>query len=322
MPHAIRIHETGGPEVLRFEELEVKAPGPGQVLLRQTASGLNFVDIQLRRGIIPARLPAVLGNEGAGVVEALGAGVESLKVGDRVAYGLSTGSYATHRLIRAESLVKIPDGVADATAAAMMLKGLTAQYLVKQAHRLRSGETVLVQAAAGGVGMLLSQWAAALGATVIGTVSSEEKAVLAREHGCQHTIVYTHEDFVSRVKDLTGGRKVDVVYESVGGETFTQSLDCLRATGHIVSFGNAADIVPPLDIRVLGNKGSLTLTRATLHTYMDLGRLQEMARDLFEVVGSGKVKVTVNQTYALADVAQAHRDLEGRKTTGSSVLLI
>jgi NADPH2:quinone reductase len=322
MPHAIRIHETGGPEVLRFEEVELKEPGPGQVLLRQTASGLNFVDVQLRRGVIPSRLPAILGNEGAGVVEALGPGVDSLKLGDRVAYGMSTGSYATHRLIRADSLVKLPDAVSDVTAAAMMLKGLTAQYLVKQAHRLQAGETVLIQAAAGGVGMLLSQWCAALGATVIGTVSSDEKAALARANGCDHAIVYTREDFVARVKELTGGAKVDVVYDAVGAETFMKSLDCLKPTGHIVSYGNAGEIVPPLDIRTLGTRGSLTLTRATLQTYLDLGRLQPMARDLFEAVTSGRVKVTVNQTYALADAARAHRDLEGRKTTGSSVLLI
>ncbi len=322
MPKAIRIHETGGPDVLRLEDVSVGDPGPKQVRLRQTASGLNFVDIQLRRGILPTRLPTVLGNEGAGVVEAVGEGVTSVKAGDRVAYGMSTGSYATQRLIRADALVKLPDTIDDRTAAAMMLKGLTAQYLVKQAHRLQAGETVLIQAAAGGVGMLLSQWCAALGATVIGTASSDEKAALARANGCRHTIVYSREDFVARVKEITGGAKVDVVYDAVGAETFMKSLDCLKPTGHIVSYGNAGEMVPPLDIRTLGTKGSLTLTRATLQTYLDLGRLQGMAKDLFEVVAAGQVKVSVNQTYALADAAQAHRDLEGRRTTGSSVLLI
>jgi NADPH2:quinone reductase len=322
MPQAIRIHETGGVEVLRLEEVDVPDPGPGQIRLRQTASGLNFVDVQLRRGMLPVRLPAVLGNEGAGVVEAVGPGVRDLRAGERVAYGMSTGSYATHRLIRADSVVSLPDGISDSTAAAMMLKGLTAHYLTRQAHRVQAGETILVQAAAGGVGMLVSQWAAALGATVIGTVSSDEKAALALAHGCSHTIVYSREDFVARVAEITHGRKVDVVYDAVGAATFMKSLDCLRPTGHIVSYGNAGEPVPPMDIRTLGVKGSLTLTRATLQTYLELGRLPEMARELFDAVLSGRLRIPINQTYRLQDAAQAHRDLESRRTTGCSVLLM
>ena len=324
MTHAIRFHKTGGPEVLVWEEVKVGKPGPGEARIRHTAVGLNFVDIYYRSGVYPLPLPSGLGGEGAGVVEEVGPGVTDLKPGDRIAYGAAPiGAYAEERLIPADRLIKLPDGIDDKTAAAMMLKGLTAQYLIRQTYRIKAGETILLHAAAGGVGLILAQWAKHLGVTVIGTVGSDEKAKLAHAHGCAHTINYAREDFVKRVEELTGGKKVPVVYDSVGKDTFLKSLDCLAPLGYLVLFGASSGNVDPLNLGLLAQKGSLYVTRPTLNTY-GAGRenLVAMAKELFEVVQSGAVKIEVHQTYPLKDAAKAHADLAARKTTGSTVLLV
>jgi NADPH2:quinone reductase len=324
MSKAIRIHEHGGPETLRWDEVETGAPDAGQVLIRQTAAGLNFIDVYHRAGLYPVpSLPAIIGNEGAGVVEAVGDGVTSVQVGDRVAYCMSLGSYTERRVIDAERLVKIPNGITDHQAAAMMLKGCTVQYLVKTIYPVTSGDTILLHAAAGGVGLIACQWAKHLGATVIGTVGSDEKAELARAHGCDHTIVYTRENIVERVKTLTDGAGVPVVYDSVGKDTFIASLDCLQPRGLMVSYGNASGPVDPFSPGLLAVRGSLFLTRPTLATYIGTrDELDASAADLFGVVESGAVKIAVSQTFPLADAAQAHRALEARETTGSTVLTI
>jgi NADPH2:quinone reductase len=323
MTHAIRFHQTGGPDVLRWEEIAVPAPAAGEVTVRHAAVGLNFIDIYHRSGLYPLPLPSGIGLEGAGVVEAVGSAVTDLKPGDRVAYaGGPPGAYAEVRNIPADRLVKLPDAIDFKTAAAMMLQGMTAQYLLRRTYRVQPGDTILIQAAAGGVGLIVCQWAKALGATVIGTVSSDAKAALAKAHGCDHPIIYTREDFVARVKEITHGEGVPVVYDSIGKDTFTGSLDCLRPLGMMVTFGNASGPVPPVDTLELSKRGSLFLTRPTLFTYIARrADLLATAQELFDVVASGKVRIEVNQTYALKDAAQAHIDLAARKTTGSSVLL-
>ena len=323
MTHAVRIHEIGGPDVLRWEEVDVPAPGPGEAVMRQTAAGLNFIDVYFRTGLykVPS-LPAIVGNEGAGVVEAVGDGVTEVAVGDRVAYCMSLGSYAQRRIIAASLLVKVPDGISDEHAAAVMLKGCTVQYLIRRTYPVKAGETVLFHAAAGGCGLIACQWLKHLGATVIGTVGTPEKAELAKAHGCDHPIVYTRENFVERVKELTAGRGVPVVYDSVGTDTFDDSLECLQPRGLMVSFGNASGAVEPFPPAKLAAKGSLFLTRPTLATYTATrAELESTTTELFDVIGQGAVKAEVNQTYALEYAAQAHRDLESRKTTGSTVLL-
>jgi NADPH2:quinone reductase len=324
MTHAIRFHQAGGPEVLLWEEVEPGTPGPGEVRIRHTAIGLNFVDIYTRSGLYPVPLPSGLGSEAAGVVEAVGPGVSDLSVGDRVAYGSAPlGAYAEARLIAADRLIKLPDDIDDKTAAAMMLKGLTVQYLIRQTYRVKAGETILLHAAAGGVGLILSQWAKHLGVTVIGTVGTEEKAELARAHGCAHTILYGREDFVARVQEITGGAKVPVVYDSVGKDTFMKSLDCLAPCGHMILFGQSSGAVEPLNLGILAQKGSLSVTRPTLNTYgAKRENLVSMANELFDVVRSGAVKIEVHQTYPLKDAATAHADLAARKTTGSTVLTV
>jgi NADPH2:quinone reductase len=323
MAHAIRIHQTGGPEVLRWEEIEVGDPGPGQVRLKQIAVGLNFIDVYHRTGLYPLPLPFVPGMEAAGTVDAVGAGVTDLKTGDRVAYASVIGAYAEERLIGADKVVKLPPEIDERTAAAMMLQGMTARYLIRDIYKVKSGDTILIHAAAGGVGLIVCQWAAALGATVIGTVSSDEKAALAKANGCHHPLVYTREDFPARVLEITGGQKLPVVYDSVGKDTFMKSLDCLRPRGIMVLFGASSGPVPPMDLSLLAQKGSLLITRPTLATFVATPQLlAENSADLFDVVGSGKVKIYVNQTYPLKDAAMAHRDLEARKTTGSTVLTI
>jgi NADPH2:quinone reductase len=324
MAHAIRIHKHGGPEVMEWEEVPLGKPGPGEVLMRHTAVGLNFVDVYNRSGLYPAQLPTSLGSEAAGVVEAVGPGVTEFKPGDRVAYGSApVGAYAEARLIAADRLLKLPDGIDDKRAAAMMLKGLTVQYLVRQTYKVTKGDTILCHAAAGGVGLILCQWAKHLGATVIGTVGSDEKAAIAKAHGCDHPVVYTRDDFVKRVAEITGGKKLPVVYDSVGKDTFLKSLDCLAPCGLMVSFGNSSGPVENFGLGILAAKGSLYVTRPTLNTYgAKRENLVAMAKELFEVVLSGAVKIEVNQTYPLKDAAKAHRDLESRKTTGSTVLLV
>ncbi len=325
MPNAIRIHELGGPEVLSWEEITVGDPGPGEVRLRQTAVGLNFIDVYFRTGLYKApALPFIPGLEGAGVVEAVGAGVDTLAVGDRVAYATQPlGAYAEARVMAADRLVKVPDSVDDNTAAAMMLQGMTAQYLLRQTYPVQAGQTILFHAVAGGVGLIACQWAKHLGATVIGTVGSEAKAELARAHGCDHTINYKSEDFVARVREITEGRGVPVVYDSVGRDTFMKSLECLSPRGMLVSFGQSSGAVAPLDPGILSARGSLYLTRPTLFTYTAKPEdLQATARELFEVVGAGHVKIEVNQHFPLRDAAEAHRALEARRTTGSSVLTV
>lgn len=324
MSKAIRIHQYGGPEALRWEEVEVSDPGPGQIRIRQSAVGLNYIDVYHRTGLYPLpSLPWTLGMEGAGRVEAVGAGVTELQVGDRVAYASPpVGAYAEVRLIAADRVVALPEAIDDQTAAAMMLQGMTAQYLLRRTYPVRPGDAVLLHAAAGGVGLIASQWARQLGATVIGTVGSDDKAELARAHGCHHVIVYTRENFVERVRDITNGQGVAVVYDSVGQATFMGSLDCLRPLGMIVSFGNASGPVQSFDPGLLAAKGSLFLTRPTLMTYTaQRADLAASAAELFQVVASGAVRIEVRQTYPLAEAAQAHRDLEARKTTGSTVLL-
>jgi NADPH2:quinone reductase len=324
MVQAIRFHKTGGPEVLVWESVEVGKPGPGQARLRQTAVGLNYVDTYFRSGAYPASLPSGAGTEAAGIVEEIGPGVTEVKPGDRVAYaGGPLGAYAEARVMPADRLIVLPQSISDRQGAAMMLQGLTVQYLIRQTYRVQKGDTILLHAAAGGIGLILCQWAKHLGATVIGTVSTDAKAELAKAHGCHHPIVYTREDFVARVKDITGGKLLPVVYDSVGKDTFMKSLDCLRPRGLMALFGAASGKVEPFDVGILAGKGSLYLTRPTLNTYAAKREdLVAMAKELFEVVGSGAVKITVNQTYALKDAAQAHRDLEGRKTTGSTVFTV
>ena len=323
MVKAIRIHKTGGPEVLSWEDIDLKAPGQGEALIRHTAVGLNYIDTYHRSGLYPNAMPLTIGSEGAGVVEAVGPGVTEVKPGDRVAYGNAPiGAYAEKRLIPAGRLVKIPDGVSDKIAASIMLKGMTTWYLVRRTYPVKRGDTILMHAAAGGVGLLLCQWAKHLGATVIGTVGSADKAKLAAAHGCDHVINYREQSFPAEVKRITGGAMLPVVYDGVGKDTFEGSLDCLRPLGLMVSFGNASGAVPPFSVGVLASKGSLFLTRPTLATYVAKREdLETAARELFDVVKNGIVKVEVNQTYALKDAAQAHRDLEARKTTGSTVLL-
>jgi NADPH:quinone reductase len=324
MPHAIRYARTGGPEVLEWQQVEVGTPGPGQVRLRQTAVGLNFLDTYFRSGLYPSQLPAGVGSEGAGVVEAVGDGVAELKKGDRVAYaGGPPGAYAEERLMPADRLVKLPDGISDQQAAAMMLQGMTTEYLLNRTYKVKQGETILIHAAAGGVGLIACQWAKHLGATVIGTVSTEEKAKLAKEHGCDHPIVYTKEDFVARVNEITKGEKLPVVYDSVGKDTFMKSLDCLRPYGLMVSFGQSSGAIGPVDLGVLAAKGSLYVTRPTLNTYVaKRADLVASANALFDVVRKGAVKIKVNQTYPLRDAAKAHADLEARRTTGSTVFTV
>jgi NADPH2:quinone reductase len=323
MPFAIRFHQTGGPEVLRWEEVAVSDPGPGQARVRHEAVGLNFIDTYHRSGLYPLPLPSGLGTEGAGVVEAVGEDVVDVKPGDRVAYaGGPVGSYSQVRCLPADRLLKLPEGIDFRTGAAMMLQGLTSAYLLRRTYRVQSGDTVLIHAAAGGVGLIACQWAKALGATVIGTVSSETKAEVAKQHGCDHIIFYTREDVAKRVRELTGGEGVPVVYDGVGKDTFFGSIDSLRVRGMMVTFGNASGAVPAFDPLLLSQKGSLFITRPTLaHYTAKRDELVALGAELFDVVTSGKVRIEVNQTYALADAAAAHRDLEARKTTGSTILL-
>ena len=323
MTHAVRIHQTGGPEVLRYEEVPLGEPGPGEVRLRQTAIGLNFIDTYHRSGLYPLpELPAVLGREAAGVVEVVGEGVDDLHPGDRVAYAMIAGSYAVARNAPADRLARLPDGIDERTAAAAMLKGLTAHYLLRRTYRVKSGDTILVHAAAGGVGLILTQWARSLGATVIGTVGTPEKAELARVHGCDHTVLYDREDLVARVREITDGDGVPVVYDSVGRATFERSLDCLAPLGLMVSFGNSSGAVEPVALGPLAAKGSLFLTRPTLATYIARRTdLEQNAAELFEVLGNGSVRIEIRQTYPLAEAERAHRDLESRRTSGSSLLL-
>ena len=323
MAYAIRIYENGGPDVLRREEIEVGEPEPGQVRLRQTACGLNFIDVYMRTGLYPVpELPATLGMEAAGVVEVVGDNVKDLAPGDRVAYAMTLGSYAETRLIEADKLIKLPDTIADQTAAAMMLKGLTAHYLLFRTYPVKAGDVILVYAAAGGVGLLLCQWAKHLGAKVLGCVGSKEKADLAIAHGCDHPIFYREENISQRVRELTDGEGVAAVYDSVGQATFEASLDSLRPFGVLATFGNSSGKVKSFDPNILAPKGSLYVTRPTLATHTATRELLvEGAERLLDVVGNGIVKVNINQTYLLAETAQAHRDLEARKTTGCTVLL-
>jgi NADPH2:quinone reductase len=324
MTGVVRVHAVGGPEVLRFEELEIGSPGPGQILLRQTAVGLNFIDVYFRSGLYPSpQLPFVPGLEAAGVVEAVGDGVRQPRIGQRVAYASPPmGAYAERRLMPAERVVVLPDGISDEQAAAMMLKGMTAQYLLRRTYRVQSGQTILFHAAAGGVGLIACQWGRHLGATVIGTVGSDAKAELARAHGCAHVIRYDREDVVARVREITGGKGVPVVYDSVGQATFERSLDCLAPLGMLVSFGQSSGKIPPVDLGILSQKGSLYITRPTLMTYTaERSDLLAAANELFEVVQSGAVRIEINQRFPLRDAAEAHRALEGRRTTGSTLLL-
>jgi NADPH2:quinone reductase len=323
MARAIRMHGFGGPEVLRYEEVAVDKPTGGQARVRHTAVGLNFIDVYHRTGLYPVQLPSGIGLEAAGVIEALGPDARDLKVGQRVAYaGGPLGAYATERLVPADQLVAVPDGVEDTTAAAMMLKGMTAEYLLRRTIEVKPGDAVLVHAAAGGVGLILCQWAKALGATVIGTVSTEAKAKLAHAHGCHYPIVTTTTDFVAKTRELTGGKGVRVVYDSVGKDTFLRSLDCLRPRGLMALFGQSSGAVEPVSPGLLAAKGSLYLTRPSLMVYnATRADLAASAAALMHVVAEGKVRIEINQTYPLAEAARAHRDLEARKTTGSTVLL-
>jgi NADPH2:quinone reductase len=323
MSHAIRIHETGGPDVLKWEEVEVGDPGPGQVRLRQEAAGLNFIDVYHRMGLYKQALPFTPGVEGAGVVEAVGPDVTHVKPGDRVAYAGPLGGYAEERLIDANRLVGLPDDISTEQAAGMMLQGMTAQMLLRSVFPVHEGDTILIHAAAGGVGFIMCQWAKALGASVIGTVGSEEKAELARAHGCDHPILYRSQDFVVEVNRITKGDKLPVVYDSVGRDTFMKSLDCLKVRGLMVSFGNASGPVEPFSPLVLSQKGSLYLTRPTLFHYVATAeQLERSAGELFDVVRNGKVRIEVQQRFPLKDAAEAHRELEARKTTGSTILTI
>jgi len=322
MPHATRIHQHGGPEVMQWESVEVAAPGAGQVRLKQHAVGVNYIDVYQRSGLYKMPLPFVPGSEGAGEVVAVGAGVTDFKVGDRGAYAGAMGGYAQERIMPADRLVKLPDKIDYKTGAAMMLQGMTVRYLLRQTYKVGPGTTLLLHAAAGGVGLIACQWARHLGATVIGTVSTPEKAELAKAHGATHVINYKTEDFVKRVKEITGGQGVDVVYDAVGKDTYPGSLDCLKPLGLWVSFGNASGAITNFDILALSAKGSLYATRPTLGTYVaKRADLLANAGELFDLVGKGTVKINVNHTYPLKDAVQAHRDLEARKTTGSIVLL-
>ncbi|MEQ9527214.1 MAG: quinone oxidoreductase [Parvibaculaceae bacterium] len=321
---AIRIEKNGGPETMALKEVDLPAPGPGEITVRAKAIGINFIDTYHRSGLYPVKLPSGIGMEAAGVVEALGEGVTQFAKGDRVAYASGpVGAYAEAHNVSAASAAKVPDGVSDEEAAAMMLKGMTAQFLLRQTFKVEKGQTILWHAAAGGVGLIACQWAKHLGATVIGTTSSEEKAKLAREHGCDHVIDYTKEDVAERVKEITNGRKLPVVYDGVGKATFLSSLDSLAPLGLLVSFGNASGPVTDVNLGILAQKGSLYVTRPTMYHYAAKTptAFQEMADDLFAVVKSGAVKIEVNQRYSLAEAARAHLDLEGRKTTGASVLV-
>ena len=323
MVHAIRVHQAGGPEVLQWEEVDVGKPATGQVRVRQTAVGLNYIDVYHRTGLYPQPLPFTPGTEAAGEIEAVGEGVMGLTAGDRVAYAGPIGSYAEARLIDADRLVKLPDYVSDELAAAMMLQGMTARMLLRAVYEVKPGDTILVHAAAGGVGLILCQWANALGATVIGTVSTDEKAAMASAHGCHHPIVYTRQDFVTEVDRITNGAKLPVIYDSVGKDTFLKSLDCLRARGLMVSYGNASGPPDPIAPALLAQKGSLFLTRPTLFSYIATREeLEQSASELFDMVRSGKVKIEIGQRFALRDAAEAHRQLEARKTTGSTVLTV
>ncbi len=323
MTKAIRFYQTGGPEVLKYEDVSVSEPGPGQAKVRHKACGLNYIDTYHRSGLYKLEMPSGLGVEGVGVVEAVGPGVDYVKPGDRVAYaGGPPGAYSELRVMPADRLVKVPANISDQQAAGMMLKGLTTQYLLRRTYNVKPGDVILAHAAAGGVGLIMCQWAKALGATVIGTVGSDEKAALAKAHGCDYPIVYTRENFVQRVKEITNGKGVPVVYDSVGKDTFAGSLDCLAPLGLMALFGNASGAVTSVDPAVLAAKGSLFFTRPTLVTYTaKRADLTAMADDLFANVSSGKVKIEVKQTYPLKDAAQAHIDLESRKTTGSTILL-
>ena len=323
MPHAFRIHENGGPEVLKWEEVDVGEPGPGQLKIRQESAGLNFIDVYHRTGLYKQDLPFTPGVEGAGIVESVGDGVTSVKKGDSVAYAGPLGGYAEERLIDADRVVKLPDGISTQQAAGMMLQGMTAQMLLRAVYPVKKGDAILIQAAAGGVGLIMCQWAAALGATVIGTVSTEEKAELARNHGCAHPIVYTKQDFVAEVNKITAREKLPVVYDSVGRDTFMKSLDCLKLRGLMVSFGNASGPVDPISPLLLSQKGSLYLTRPTLFHYVATrDELERSAGELFDMVLSGKVKIEVKQRFPLRDAAEAHSALEARKTKGSTILTI
>ncbi|OHC75583.1 MAG: quinone oxidoreductase [Rhodospirillales bacterium RIFCSPLOWO2_12_FULL_58_28] len=324
MSNAIRIHQYGGPEVLQWEKIDIGKPGPGEVRLRQSAVGLNYIDIYHRTGLYPVpRLPAVIGMEAAGIVEEIGPGVQNLNPGQRVAYAsLPVGAYAEERLMPADRLVSLPDAISDARAAAMMLQGMTAQYLLRRTYRVQKGHVILVHAAAGGVGSILCQWAKCLGAVVIGAVGSDEKAESAKADGCDHVINYRRQNFSERAREITDGKGVDVVYDSVGKDTFNGSLDCLKPMGMMVSYGNASGPVPPFDPALLSARGSLFLTRPTLMTYTaERKDLMSGAAELFAATLAGHVKIHVNQTYPLSGAAHAHRDLEARKTTGSTVLL-
>jgi NADPH:quinone reductase len=322
MVAAVRVHKPGGPEALTYEDIEVPAPGPGQIRIKQHASGLNYIDTYIRTGAYPAPLPFVVGNEGAGEVTAVGSGVTDFKVGDRVGYVVTLGGYSAERVLPADRAVKLPDNISFEQAAGMMLKGMTVEYLVQRTFKLQKGHTALVHAAAGGIGLLIGQWANHIGATVIGTVGSKEKAELARANGYHHTILYREENFVDRVKEITKGEMCEVVYDGVGKDTFPASLDCIKPLGMFVSFGSASGPIDAFNIGILQTKGSLFATRPTLNTYnAKRDALVKSAGDLFKVVGSGAVKIPINQKYALKDAQKAHRDLEGRKTTGSSILL-
>lgn len=322
MTTAIRVHQTGGPEVLGVEQIEIGDPGPGEARVRHTAIGVNFIDTYFRSGLYKTALPFVPGNEGAGIVEAVGEGVDFVKAGDRVVYSATPGGYAQTRLIAADKLIPIPDDLSDEVAAAVFLKGLTAQYLLRRTFRVGPGHTVLIHAAAGGVGLIAGQWARALGATVIGTAGSEVKIELARQNGYNHLINYRTEDFVARVLEITDGRKVDVVYDSVGKDTFDGSLDVLKPLGLMVSFGQSSGAVPPVDISVLNTKGSLFLTRPSVFGYnLDRATLVESAADLFDVILNGKVRVRIDQRFALTEARAAHEALESRATTGSTLLI-
>jgi NADPH:quinone reductase len=324
MVAAVRVHKFGGPEVLTYEDIEVPAPGPGQIRIKQKASGINFIDTYFRQGMYPSPvgMPFVAGNEGAGEVVAVGSGVTDIKVGDRVAYVTALGAYAAERILAADRAVKLPNNISDEQAAGMMLKGMTVQYLINRTFKVEKGTTVLMHAAAGGVGLILCQWANHLGATVIGTVGSKDKADLAKKNGCHHTILYRDEDFVARVKDITGGKLCDVVYDGVGKQTFPGSLDCIRPLGMFVSFGSSSGQIDAFNINILQQKGSLFATRPTLNTYTAKREdLLKTANDLFDKVGSGAVKIPINQKYPLKDATKAHQDLEGRETTGSSILV-
>jgi NADPH2:quinone reductase len=322
MAHAIRVHQHGGADALKYETVEVGAPGAGQVKLKQHAIGVNFIDVYQRTGLYPQTLPFSPGNEGAGEVTAVGEGVTDLKVGDRVAYAGAIGAYASERLAPADKLVKLPDAISYETGAAMMLQGMTVQYLLRRTYKVDQNTTLLMHAAAGGIGLIACQWAKHLGATVIGTAGSDEKCALAKAAGATHVINYRTEKFVDRVNEITGGKKCDVVYDSIGKDTFPASLDCIKPLGLFVSFGNASGPVEGVNLGILAAKGSLYVTRPTLNTYTATrADLVATAKDLFDVVASGAVKINVNHKYALKDAAQAHNDLEGRKTTGSIILL-